>query len=89
MSTIRKVTFESVSAIGHPEYYQGDQPRVTRDQVPDEHWTKTEREGDGVDDQHRGLLQLIEQGELIRNVRLFEGEAAATEWREIGEAGAK
>jgi hypothetical protein len=84
--TIRKVSFEHVSATAHPEYYHGDHPwwNVTPASVPDEHWALTERQGDDVDEQYRGLLELIGRGELIRNVHLFEADAPAElEWREV------
>ncbi len=83
MSVVRKVVFEHVSAIAHPEYYFGDNPVVRADEVPDEHWTRTERQGEGVDKQHAGLLGLMESGELIRNVQLFEAATPAPQWREI------
>lgn len=83
MTTVMKVSFEHVSAIRHPEYYRGDHPCVSADQVPDEHWTRTEREGDGVRKQYNGLLELIGKGELIRDVHLYEAEAVASEWREF------
>lgn len=72
---IRKVSFEHVSAVGHPEYYAGDYPAVRPDSVPDEHWTLTERQGDDVDRQYNGLIELMDRGELIRNVALYEAEA--------------
>lgn len=81
MTTLRKVSFEHVSAIKHPEYYRGDAPAVLASEVPDEHWTWTEREGD-VDDQYQGLLELQASGELIRNVRLFEADPVPEpQWR--------
>lgn len=80
---IRKVAFDHVSAIAHPEYYRGDNPAVRPDQVPDEHWSHTERQGD-VDSQHEGLLELIQHGELIRNVRLYEADTPEpAQWREV------
>lgn len=81
---IRKVSFEHVSAIAHPEYYYGDRPAVRPEQVPDEHWHLTERQGDDVDEQYRGLLQLMGRGELIRNPRLYEADPPAEiDWREV------
>jgi hypothetical protein len=81
---IRKISFEHVSAIAHPEYYHGDSPAVRVEEVPDEHWTHTERQGDDLNRQYCGLLELIAGGELIRNVRLFEADAPAEpEWREV------
>lgn len=80
MTVIRKVSFEMVSAVAHPEHYYGSSPAVRPEQVPDEHWHSQERQGDDVADQYEGLLTLMGQGELIRNVRLYEGE---TQWREV------
>jgi hypothetical protein len=83
---IRKVSFEHVSAIRHPEYYHGDYPcpDVDREGIPDEHWTRTERQGDDVTQQYEGLLELIGRGELIRNVHLYEAEAPVDpQWREV------
>jgi hypothetical protein len=73
--TQQKISFETVSAIGHPEYYNGDAPSVRPEQVPDEHWHTVERVGEDVHDQYNGLRQLMEQGELIRDVRLLQGES--------------
>lgn len=87
MATVMKVSFEQVSAIRHPEYYRGDHPCVSADQVPDEDWTRTEREGDGARDQYNGLLRLMAAGELIRDVHLYEAEAVATTWREVTPGG--
>jgi len=85
----QKVTFEQVSAIDHPEYYQGDHPRVPAEMVPDEHWHRTERIGDDVRGQYNGLRRLIEQGELIRNVRLYEANVSTEiEWRDVTPGGA-
>lgn len=81
---IRKVSFEHVSAIAHPEYYYGDHPAVRTEEVPDEHWKVAERVGDDVGEQYRGLLELMSRGELIRNPRLYEGDVPAeVEWREV------
>jgi hypothetical protein len=83
---IRKVSFEHVSAIAHPEYYHGNNPCPDIDpaDIPDEHWTRTERQGDDVDKQYRGLIELKGRGELIRNVILYESEAPVDpQWREV------
>jgi len=79
--TLRKVQFQAVSAIAHPEYYDGDYPRVRAEQVPDEHWSTIEREGDGVEDQYQGLLEIMASGELVRNPKLFE--ATDPTWTEV------
>lgn len=84
MSSIGKVSFEHVSAIEHPEYYDGDRPIVSADSVPDEHWTYTERVGVKVTQQYNGLVRIMGDGELIRNPRLFEADAPSEpEWREV------
>lgn len=81
-----KVSFEHVSAIRYAQYYRGDQPTVTPAEVPEEHWTLTEVERDepAARSQIKGLHKLVAAGELIRNVRLFEGDAPQEiEWREV------
>lgn len=79
-----KVSFEMVSAIGHPEYYRGSRPCVRPEQVPDEHWHMVERVGDGARAQYEGLRRLVAEGELIRNVRLWECAALPEiEWRVV------
>jgi hypothetical protein len=83
---IRKISFEHVSAIAHPEYYHGDSPCPGIDPagIPDGHWTRTERQGDDVDEQYRGLLELFARGELVRDVHLYEAEAPVDpQWREV------
>lgn len=81
---LRKVTFEYVSAIAHPECYSGDRPRVRPDDVPDEHWSRVERQGEGVDSQFAGLQELMASGELIRNVHLYKADTPAEpQWREV------
>jgi hypothetical protein len=83
MSTpIRKVSFEMVSGIKYPGYYRGERPVVRPEDVPNEHWHTVSREGEGVEDQYDGLLELIAEGELIRNARLLQ--AAEPQWREVG-----
>lgn len=82
---IFKVSFEHVSVIRYPQYYRGDQPCVTASEVPEEHWTLTEveRDEEAARAQINGLHKLVAARELIRNVRLFEGDAPAqVEWRE-------
>ncbi len=82
VSEAHKVSWEMVSAVGHPEYYRNERPIVRPEQVPDEHWYTVERVGD-VSGQYVGLRKLITQGELIRNVRLWVGESAEIAWREV------
>lgn len=83
---IRKISFEHVSALAHPEYYStwNNKPRVHPEHVPDEFWTRTERQGDDVDEHYRGLIELKGRGGLIRDVILYEAEAVADpQWREV------
>lgn len=82
--TVYRLTFEIVSAVAHPQYYRNEKPTVPADQVPDEYWHTVERTASDVHGQYIGLRRLIDQGELIRNVHLFEGEATEVSWREVG-----
>lgn len=91
---VLKISFEHVSAITHPQYYctaHGSHPAVTADQVPADHWTLTQRTStrDGGGDiwaQYDGLRKLIADGELVRNVHVFEAWPAL-EWRDVTPAG--
>lgn len=71
-----------VSAIGHPEYYRGDNPICSPNQVPDVDWHVVEKEGlfDDLIEQHSGLLLLISKNELIRNVQLFTATKPEIQW---------
>ena len=81
---ILRLTFDYVSAVAHPQYYQGKKPCVQEQEVPDEHWTTVDRVGDAILAQHRGLMDLIARGELIRNVHLFEADIPPQpQWREV------
>lgn len=80
---VRKIVFELVNPIAHPEYYTGDQPCTRPMSVPDEHWTMVERAGADVENQYQGLLELISRGELVRNPRLYETETSEPVWREV------
>lgn len=80
---MRKLSWEYVSAISHPEHYRGGNPCVAAGDVPEAHWSPVERAGDDVASQHNGPIQLMGQGELIRNVRIFEGEATEPQWVEV------
>jgi len=82
---MRRLEWEHVSAYRHPEYYQGDNPQVRPEQVPDEHWEHLRRQDTGLNIavQAEGLLGLVARGELIRNVRMFEAEIAEPTWREV------
>jgi hypothetical protein len=80
-----RVSFESVSAIHHPELYAGDRarPDIDATQLGDSYWTASERETKSQQDarqQHDGLNQLIAEGEFIRNVKV---EVATTQWEPV------
>lgn len=82
-----RVSFESVSPIAYPEFYYHEHPRILASQVPEEAWRCHERSGypeDGIWEQFNGLHKLMSQGELIRNVRLWEAERRPeAEWKDI------
>lgn len=81
---IRRIVFEYVSIAAHPEHYHGDRPCIQPSQVPDGHWTLVDRVGDGVLAQYEGLMNLIAQGELIRDVRLYVADKPAEiVWRQV------
>lgn len=87
---ILKVSFELVNPIGNSQFYCGcgEHPASDPATIPDEHWSTAERAGEpttegrqSVLDQYRNLLQQIREGELIRNVRLWETEEPV--WTEV------
>jgi hypothetical protein len=77
---IYKVSFELVNAVKHPDYYCGhgcgEHPATDVRSIPDEDWSYVEREGDlsSVADQAVNLLKQIREGELIRNVKVWEAD---------------
>lgn len=80
--------WEYVSAVTHPECYYGDDPNITRDKVPASYWSECSKEStdkDEVEGQYGGLVQLVKDGELIRNVRLYRGEVKPIEWLQLRE----
>lgn len=84
-----RVSFELVNPISHPQFYRGERvtPGVTAATVPDECWTPVSRETDSEDDarnQYQGLIQLIAEGDLVRNVRL---ETSTVAWETVAEGG--
>lgn len=82
-----KVSFELVSPVEHREYYcrHGEHPATDPATIPDEHWKYVERVGNDVYDQYRGLCTQVADGELIRNVKLWEAEV---HWVELTPASA-
>lgn len=78
-----RVTFELVNPIDHPVAYCGDRPCIAARDVPDEWWTRVERESfdlDNVRDQFHSLLKMEIEGELIRNQRLEKTTVVQEEW---------
>jgi hypothetical protein len=84
MTVMRKLAWEMVHPLTHPECYHGDYPAVTPDQVPESYWQPVETPPrEDVDEQYHGLHNLIAAGELIRNVRMFEADIVEPQWREV------
>lgn len=82
---IFKVTFEMVSPIAHPQFYDAnDVPTLEAELIPDRYWHTVESTGKDILDQYRGLLELMNTGEPIRNVRLYTADEPV--WAEISEA---
>ncbi len=89
---ILRLTFELVTPM-HAEtrkYYCacGEHPATDPATIPDEHWDGVERIGEptaasaaSIVDQYNNLLQQVEDGELIRNVKLWV--ATEPQWTEI------
>lgn len=81
MSSLQKLTFEYVSPLAHPEAYHGSRPAMRPDEVPEHWWTPAEPSvRDDVSGQYQGLLILIEQGELVRNVRRYRAVQPDPAW---------
>lgn len=89
-----KLTFELVSPLvaTNKKYYCacGEHPATNPATIPDEDWRWVERIGEpteqgaaSVVDQYNALLRQVQEGELIRNVKLW----VTTEpvWTEINE----
>lgn len=78
-----RILFEFVNPISHPDAYYGERPRILASDVPEEWWQPVRREsydlGD-VQDQQRGILSQIAEGELIRNPRI---EKATLTWEAL------
>ena len=77
-----KLNWMMVSAIAHPEFYRGEHPIVKLSEVPEELWHYVERTGQKEDIllQRDGLLHLIKQGELIKDVHVFKNDE---KWVEV------
>lgn len=79
------IEFESVSAIRYPLFYDPRTERVRQGLdwsiVPEDAWTKAERTSTESDirSQYTGLMRLINEGELIRNVKVYEVKTEKTE----------
>lgn len=73
-----KMTWWHVSAILHPEYYKGDNADADPGDVPEEHWSMCSVVRDTLEEieqQYNGLHQLIEENELIRDVKVYRRPA--------------
>lgn len=78
---MQKLSWESVSAIAHPDCYNGDRPCVTRSEVPEDYWSFVQTSPRvSVAEQFNGIQKLIERGELTRNVRRYEAEVPDVNW---------
>lgn len=81
-----KLSWEMITSASHPELYDGDKVRPTQlfnDRLPDRYWSKTAKEHTSVlsaREQWDGLHTLVEQGELIRNIKI---EKATVVWQEV------
>lgn len=81
---IYRLEFEMVDALSCPQFYRGENPICKPQDVPDRFWHKVKTEGDNPFAQYNTLKRWAETGEqLIRNVKLFEGEASDIEWAEL------
>lgn len=70
--TSMRLTFDHVSAIAYPQYYRLERPVVHTDNVSEKHWSRVVKVGgDELAAQYEGLLGLIRDGELIRDVSLI------------------
>src|SRR3990172_612577 len=76
-----KVTWEMVSAVSHPQFYNGESPAYNPDKIPDEYWKTIISEHASMS-QYRGLMDLVRAGEYIRNVRLYVAETNIV-WKEV------
>jgi hypothetical protein len=90
---LHKITFEHVKTSelhryydADPAFYKNARPVVSVDDVAEEHWEKLERIDSkaSIQEQQTGLQQLIERGDLIRNVRVYKATVADVEWEECG-----
>lgn len=78
-----RISFEFVNPISHPQAYRGERPCIAAADVPEDWWHRVERESyklEDVEDQRRGLLSQIAEGELIRNPRL---EKSSLTWEAV------
>lgn len=79
------IEFESVSAQRYPHLYDWRTERARKDITPAEmegvEWHKARRTDNeaSIRSQHTGLKQLIAEGELIRNVKVFKTTITETE----------
>ncbi len=85
-TTLYRLCWESVSAMEYPQFYDWSTERakpIDPTTIPDDFWHETCNESTEPWHQRNGLLQLIREGELIRNVRLFKAAVAQPEWEAV------
>lgn len=69
-----------------PTFYKNVTVTTSTDDVDEEDWHIISKEGTEANlrNQYKGLKRLIEEGELIRNVKLFKAvEKTITRWQEV------
>jgi hypothetical protein len=92
---VYRVEFDSISAIQHPSMYNQRTTRAVKipglshaealASIPEDWWDRIHAEHatePRARDQQTGLRKLIDEGEWIRNVRVYR-RPIATDWEEI------
>lgn len=84
MSKSYKLEFEVVISNGNgSRFYTGEKPNCKPSQVPDEFWSKVEKQDSDPFAQYHTLKKWAETGEeLIRNVKLSEAINSSV-WKEV------
>lgn len=85
-----RLTFQIVDPRQHSQYYcetHRQHPCTDPATVPDEHWKTIDKQvvaddqgREQIYDQYRGLVEMIPDGELVRNPRVW---AATVTWEQI------
>lgn len=81
-----KVSWEYVSPVAFPAAYNGSKPAMRPDDVPENWWEPVQRQAashEMVREHYRGLVALQADGELIRNVKLWEAETPVPQWTDV------